>query len=274
MKKIDFGNIQKDFTKTLSLLEQKLRNDSSLRHWKRNTNRVVILNYFQVAKTYFDTLILICEYNTKLSISSPPITRAILENLFTIIYLFDDLDDRVFSFAKIIHRERKREIKEHKSFGYSTDKDQEFNESWEEYLNSTYSDLLPPNNDWENNNERFLSPSCIVNSFKERSNKTFDFLDFINKRHYRVLSIDSHTEPWRIAKLTRILSNPDDEDLVIFKNVQIWLGFISILAIASEIEININYGIAEKLGKFWIQFSKYSNPANEIYERRYKDYFN
>ncbi len=274
MKEIDFSNIQKDFNKSLIDLEENLKNDKSLKFWKRNTNRVVVLNYFQLAKKHLESLMLICEYNTSLTITSPPIVRTIYEILLIIIFLFDDLDNRVFSLAKTIHRERKREIECFDKLGYPTNKKEEFNKSWEEYLQELYVDLIPDNFDWTENNERFPQPNQILNSFEKTSPKTHSFLEFMQKRHYRVFSIDSHIEPWRIAKLTRALNGTDEETILELKNEQIWFGFLFSLAIATEIEINLKYGQEKNLLNLWIIFSDLCNPAKEIYEQRYKSLLN
>lgn len=159
MKEIDFSNIQKDFNKSLIVLEEKLKNDKSLTFWKRNTNRVVILNYFQIAEKCLESLLLVCEYNTNLSITSPPIVRSIYEILLIIIYLLDDLDNKIFSLAKTIHCERKRETEYYREFGYSTNDKEEFNESWKEYLQEFYVDLIPTDFNWATNNEQFPKPS-------------------------------------------------------------------------------------------------------------------
>ncbi|MEK7723780.1 MAG: DUF5677 domain-containing protein [Acidobacteriota bacterium] len=271
MKTMDFGHIQKEFNETLENIENSLKNDVSLSFWKRNTNRVIILNYFQIAKIYFDSLILICELNTKLSISSPAISRSILEMLFSTIYLLSDIDLKVFSLAKTIHRERMREIKELEKLNYDMTYEKEFNNSWSDYLENLYSDLLPANFDWTTNSERFPTLTKITDIFKVISPKTNKFLDFLLVRHYRVLSIDSHIEAWRIAKLTRTLNGEDDGTLLQYKNEQLWFGFVFILAIASEIEANLKYGNREKLTYFWTLFSELCNPAKEIYELRYKE---
>lgn len=92
----------------------------------------------------------------------------------------------------------------------------------------------------------------------------------MQKRHYRAFSIDSHTEPWRIAELTRALNGNDEETILELKNQQIWFGFLFLLAIATEIETNLKYGQDKILLNLWLIFSDLCNPAKEIYERRYK----
>ena len=113
---------------------------------------------------------------------------------------------------------------------------------------------------------------------------TADFLSFLDDWFYKALSGQSHLNAQGLVQrgmfftgrdMMSILSDKANEiiekELVRFRNEQIWISIILILALSSEIEMHFSYGLDQRLKYVWGLIVNYNDQAKDLYERRYKN---
>jgi len=214
------------------------------------------------------------------SISVPPLNRTILDNLFTMIFVMEDLPSRCEWFFKADWSETRIELKRHEAeYGHLPE--------WREWLArlTAYSDggiafagvshaeIAEPSSI-----PRWPNPGRMVNyqvSSKSPLPPTRVFLKYLNDWFYADLSQQSHLGGSGLMKRAGGLikdyrKNPEAErELRRYKNSQVGETIALVLALASEMEAHLNFGLREKAQYVWGVVTPYIVVAKELHEKRY-----
>jgi len=217
-------------------------------------------------------------------ISVPPLNRTILDNLFTIIFVLEDLPTRCAWYFKADWRETRLELERHKAeYGHLTE--------WQEWLAkmTAYSDIgvsiagistseaaaplsIP----------RWPNPGAMVNfeiSSKSPLPPSRAFLKYLNDWFYADLSQQSHLGGSGLTKRAGALvndyrKNPETEaNLRRYRNSQVGQTVALILALASELEAYFNFGLRERVQYLWGVVTPYIVVTKELFDQRYAALF-
>lgn len=265
----------KEISKLVTDVFNNIKQDVSLTFWRTSYGKDTILKYFQISYNYFRSILCISEtQDESLILSLTPLTRASFEILFLILYLMDDFEERTLKLAKILDRERKRELD---CYGkYYSDKSE-----WENYISNQRIKL--PNFQKSIENEFSQLGNNLINwekgtkfpGFKEMKNElknieTKNFFEWLHELHYPQLSNTSHPEPSAVALFSAINHQNGKEVQEDRKNFIIWLSLLTLVSLISEIEIKLNYGLKPNLISLWHKLEDSNFWAKEFYERRYQ----
>lgn len=284
MKDSNIQFINQEFQSILNETIDKIEQDSSLSFWKTPFGKDFIFRNLQLACIHLRAISVLKENDDEtLIISAVPITRAISESLFVLIYVFEDFKDRTCDFAKSLVREEKRAIRIFNE--RYLNKSDEWNkwivdnpvklEKIQKRLESEFSSLGITNFDWDNDKNRFPRLSKIKESFPETSS-TRQFLNFLDDIYNRELSGFSHSESQAIAFLDAFLHKNGKAVRESFKAKTFGLSYVVVLSFLTEIEINLQYGLKEKLKDIWVNLTNIpeTDIAKEFFEMRYQNLLN
>ena len=284
MEDSNIQSIRQEFENTLIGTINNINQDNSLSFWKTSFGKDFVLRSSQSVYINFKAISILAENEDEaLIISAVPITRAISESLFALIYVFEEFEARTFDFAKSFVREGKRELRIFNE--RYLNKSEEWNnwivgkpvklEKIQKRLESEFSLLGFTNFDWDNDRNRFPRLSKIKESFPENS-PTRQFLDFLDDIYNRELSGFSHSESQAVAFLGAFLHKNGKSIRESFKAKTIGLSFVVVLSFLTEIEINLQYGLKEKLKDIWVNLTNIpeTDVAEEFYEMRYQTLLN
>jgi len=213
------------------------------------------------------------------SISVPPLVRTILDHVFTVVFLFQDLPERTIWYYKSgwreLHDEHQRMLKK-----YSSDPD------WGEWFRKKEDLLKDIKKSWGITPEEEKDPKKIkwwpnpgqMKSHKNLSKDRRDYLTYLNDWYYRELSAASHLSWPGLASRASHLLNPNMEEqkrvLNKFRSDCAMRTITLIIALISEIQIECNYDdFAKRVKYLWGILNAYWGEAKEIYESRYEGLF-
>lgn len=272
----DFNQLDnKAFGELVTDVFDLIRQDTSLTFWKTSYGKHTTLKYFQISYNYFRSILCISETkDEQLILSLTPLTRASFEILFLILYLMDDFEKRTLKLAKILDRERKRELDCYEKY-YSGKPE------WENYISnqriklpnfqenieSEFSQLGNNSIDWKKGT-KFPGFKNMKDDLENTETK--NFFEWLHELHYSQLSNTSHPEPSAVALFSAIEHQNGKEIGKDRKNFNIWLSLLTLLSIISEIEIKLNYGLKLRLNNLWNELKDSNFWAKEFYERRYQ----
>jgi hypothetical protein len=214
-------------------------------------------------------------------ISSPPLIRTILDNLFTLLFVFEDLPSRCDWYFKSDWREWRRELNRNQA-------EPELDEYAEEWIGrfQAFSDAgIPLHN---------ISPSEVENpdsmqswpppasmatwKYKPSSGEPHPrpFLQYLHDWFYIDLSQQSHLSGGGLAKRAGVLlhgKNDPTRDSAFAKCRAMLFGqtFALTLALASEIEVYFSFGLREKVKYLWTLGNSTFGITRELYKNRYAD---
>jgi len=213
------------------------------------------------------------------SASVPPLVRTIVDSVFTIIFLLEDLPGRCAWYYKAGWREAKLELDRLTGeYGHLSEWSAWLSQysSWVDAGRETfqitadeaaYPSTIPP---WPN-------PGKMPNYGIGRGPlpPTRQFLCYLNDWFYRDLSQQSHLSAHGLMKRGGFLLLPESQGndterrLAKFRSDQAFTTIILLLALTSEIEAGIRFGLDHRFKYVWGILVGYSEVAKELYERRY-----
>ncbi|HBB94189.1 MAG TPA: hypothetical protein DC054_02250 [Blastocatellia bacterium] len=117
---------------------------------------------------------------------------------------------------------------------------------------------------------------------KTASQDTLDYIEYVNDWLYRELSGQTHLNVSGITLRgvhfstaeAKLVFGDDweakrNEKLEEYRQEQVWLSIILMLAIVSEIEGHFNFGRNQKAREVWTILCKYSDYALDLWDARY-----
>jgi hypothetical protein len=215
-------------------------------------------------------------------LSVPPLNRAILDNLFTVIFVLEDLPARCLWYHKASWREERIELDRYRTeYGKLED--------WQEWLSrlTAHSDL--------GIKMLGLSPSEIAQPSRKIARwpnaggmvmyslgpavplpPTRAFMKYLNDWFYADLSQQAHLGGTGLMKRATALirdRNDPEREAALTKNKYTWLGqsIALILAISSELEAYFHFGLRERINYLWGVAGSAIVVAKEMREHRYAE---
>lgn len=276
---LDFGVIKDDLDSLFLAVENKIE-----REWPPHLSTIkgsqtVFLLLMKVATVTYKTIRYVCadkpkdlarklEYCTSVT----PMIRSILDSLFTVIFLFEDLPHRCEWYHKSGWRELKEKLERYRSeYGGQSEWDKFF-ESFERLVEFTKTDweISPQEAEQLKSIEYWPLPSQMVRSASSEQNK--EFLSYLLDWFYRELSQDAHLS-WpglAVRSIFHVQGEEAQRALEKFKSDCVFITITLVIAIASEIEANLSFGLAERIRYLWGILCEYRGEALTLYEKRYE----
>jgi hypothetical protein len=282
---LDFKLVERPLDMLLAALANKIE-----REWPRQPRikgaRELFLITTKISEVTYRSVRWICAdkprdpfRRVEYSISVPPLNRTILDSIFTVVFLLEDLMNRCDWYFKAGWRDEKLEYPRHLSeYGSLTE--------WQYWLTrfAAHCDagivelgisarevaepkLIDP---WPNPGRmvRYGINGATLPPSRQ-------YLQYLNDWFYRDLSTQSHLGALGLMKRGGFLLNYDPHDpqtearLQKFKHNQIGVTLTLVLALASEIEAYFNFGLAERARYVWAILLDAIPLSKELYEKRY-----
>ena len=281
---IDFRIIAKEIDRLLTAFK-----NSTLREWPTKWNgllgaALLVQGSIRVAATTYDLIRFVCKDKQyyrdpwqKLDFVTavPPLTRSILDILFALVFLFDDVSTNSERFIQGGWREMCEET-ERMRREYSS------NPKWQQYLGERAGRMeemrslrnLPPCGDQALKSFFWPHPGQMRNAVP-LSVERKEFLNYLNDWYYKEFSAADHLSfPGLLMRGSPLMWHEDDEAPELKLNVLRSYFFTTtitlVMAILSEVQIEAGFGHANNLKYVWRILTDIDNPK-EIYDLRYKD---
>lgn len=285
--KLDFGVFREPFDNLLTATANKLEREWPADRSSHPESGTVLRLLVLVSDNTFRTMRYFCadkppDPSRKLeyALTAPPLARTILDALFTVIFLFEDLSKRTDWYHKAGWRKMREE---HDRIRASTGGGQEH---WPEYIREHQAVVEDFRTEWNVSEEEASNPrkkipywptpaQMVANA--DTSADRREFMTFLEGWFYRHLSQDSHlTWPGLSRRGGHFLydraSQPVARDMLVkYKSDTLGTAAVLLLAIASEIEAELGFGLAERANYVWGILTPYMPDAREIYDKRYAE---
>ena len=262
------------------------------REWPSSVSReggthIVFHSFVLVADTTYRTIIWICAEKPDLVgrdpqfvLSVPPLARTILDQLFTVCFLSEDIEGRSFSYFKAGWREiKEKDIRERQR--YSSE------QNWENILGSNVHLLsmlgeLAKLTDAERAThsliKRFPNPGRMHEQCTSSSLK--DYLIFLNDWYYKQSSQESHLSatglitrafPQVLVHSGLIPEQSHQEHLDKARSSSVVTSVTLTVALLSEIQGVLKFpSIFQELSYLWTLLGKHWKDPEDLYKRRYQ----
>lgn len=290
-EEFNFGLVKDELRSVLSALLEFLN-----RQWPTGDQFVegakeTLIPYVQISFNTFETIIFVCSdvddgsnRQELFSVAVSPLTRSLLESLFSIVYLLDDLNEKVVEFDKALFKEQTKFLKWAKSQYANIP-------NWERYFEEkskrleTFAQFLIDRGELKEGEMENLDTirdfprvSKVKKRLKSKESPVVPFLEYLDDLHYRELSFHSHLEPSGIIELQPIFAGTDkrvaDDMVSDIRSKQVYLAVAFVLSIASEIEFCFNFGLRQRLSYLWVLLNSANDLSEEIYSLRYQALLN
>lgn len=209
------------------------------------------------------------------ALSAGPLARTILDALFTLLFLLEDLNERVPWFMKCGWREVVEELERARTQHGDDPKWQYYIEGLTEFAEeSKHSEFeITPDEEREPKKIPYWPiPNQMIP--RVQADDVRRFMEYLRDWFYRQLSQDSHLS-WRgLARRAGYLlldRSPlqKEWDLPKQKSDVLMTTVVLLLAMMSEIELFFGYGAGARLKFVWNVINPYFQQGGEIYDLRY-----
>jgi hypothetical protein len=231
-----------------------------------------------VAQNTYRTIVFICSEEQEagrrleFSLSCTPLLRTILDSVFSIVYLLQDVPVRTTQFYRGGWREMREELDRY-SGKYGTDP------NWSEWIakltgvvDGLKADLgISPAE--EANLRKAIQYWPIPSQMLRDSGLDTDrrtFLEYLTDWFYRELSADSHLSMTGLARRSVALLEDKTECLIKHRSDCVMVAAILLLALLSEIQLEAQWpDIKPRLEYVWTILGSLWDVGKEIYDMRY-----
>lgn len=206
-----------------------------------------------------------------------PISRSILDVLFTITVVLEDVPAQSRRYFKAGWRENAEELARHQA-KYGT------NPSWQKWLAEFQAQLATCVPLYEITQEEQSDPSKIPywpipgRALKDRSISapTRDRLQYLNDWFYKSLSAHIHVSmPGLVMRTAALLPTQDEEHRrwLLGKQIsdQALVSSLLVLAFVSEIELHFHFGLAARIQYVWGILKPFAGMALELSDPWYSE---
>jgi hypothetical protein len=215
------------------------------------------------------------------SISVPPLNRTILDNLFTLIFVFEDLPKRCEWYFKADWRESRLELNRYQA-AYGADP------NWQDWIGrlTAYCDsgisllgLSPTEIAQPRKIPYWPNPGKMPNygsNSTSVASPVRQFLRYLHDWFYADMSQQSHLGGSGLAKRAGVLLHPEraaerDAAFVKSKRANVGQTVALMLALATEIEVYFDFGLRERVNYVWGLATLGLAIAKELYDKRYAE---
>lgn len=247
-----------------------------------NDPRLLVHGSVVVSVTNYQLIRFLCRdkfidpYQTRKFVTAiPPLTRSILDSLFALVFLFDDVPAKAAMFAKGGWRKLCEETER-------IQRDYSSNPKWIEALKQREEKMeemrtargLPPCGAETAKLPFWPTPGQMIRS-RDLSDERKRYLTYLNDWYYRDLSSSAHLSfPGLILRSKPLFTWLEDDqsreaDLKFLRAVFLTQTICLLLALLSEVQIEAGFAFADRLKYIWRIMVEHFDVAKEIYELRY-----
>ncbi len=276
-KVLDFKVIGQQLDEALEALKNLID-----RNWPRQYDipgaRALFLTMIKVAINTYQSVRFLAADSPKNSapplefaLSIPPLTRSLLDQLFAVVFLTEDLTTRTLWYYKAGWREAKEAYDRYKA-KYGED------QKWAHWLTLNGEFLESIRTEWGVSNEEAADLNRIkywpIPSQMKAQAKDREFLTYLDDWFYKTLSQDAHLSfPGLAHRGAALLIKPGEErtaQLEKRKSQAVFTTVTIVLALASEMEHLLQFGLGGRLAFVWGVLVKYWEEAEDLYRMRYE----
>jgi AraC-like DNA-binding protein len=235
-----------------------------------------------VSANTYRTIVYICadtpesiERKLEYGLSATPLARTLLDALFAVVYLFDDPRARPEDFFRGGWREMFEEnARYHAAYGhdpswaaFAVEHDRQLREV-ETLVGISAAERANPSSV-----AYWPTPALMKKRIAAADRKRF--LDYMNDWFMREMSQDTHMSWPGLLRRFRPMTAPAaggvrEELLKKWKSDAVGTSIALMLSLMSEIEIELRYGLADRLKYVWGVMNQYYLISKEIYDFRYE----
>ncbi len=243
--------------------------------------KVILLGTVKITENTYRSIRYLCADRPKsvarkleFAVSVPPLARTILDSVFNVVYLFDDLDHRLEWYHKSGWREAYEEYLRYRDrYGHDP--------AWKEYLGWQKAFADYAREQWDITDDEVSNVKSIQwwpNPGKMARDPHVSqdrrcYLRYLNDWFYKTLSADSHLSwPGFARRSGHFLNNDEEKRLNLLRKYKsdCVTGTISlVLSLLSEIECEFKFGRAQRLKEVWATLGEVVLETKELYEFRY-----
>jgi hypothetical protein len=289
---LDYGVIGEKFGNLLTAISNLLEREPRYQHV--NSAPILFVQLFRNAiNTYRTVFYIIADSpkdplrDPKFSLSLPPLTRKLYEQLMMFFFLLEDVPAMVPYIFKTGYTERRREM-DHAMKYHRTDPD------WKPYmdqlqhlidgLETGYKVTAKEKKDPVQFIGRGPTPGGLIKLLKNNRPKAtcIDFMEYIQSWIYRELSGQAHLSIVEVvetgffflredaeARFGRTWEKEVEERLEQYRQNQLITAITLLLAIATEVDVHFKYNHTEKLKFVWTVLNEHSDMTKDFWDRRY-----
>ena len=207
------------------------------------------------------------------AISVPPLARTLVDTLFNIVFLFENPGAHIRWYWRSAWREYREDLDRYKE-SYGSDA------CWSEWISNFEKAVEKFREPWfveteaGANDVRYWPHPGQMLKAAELSAQGREFLRYLNDWFYKDLSRSSHLSGSglivRSFTLFEYPENPHrDDSLARVKGSSVFTVVTLFLAILSEIEGKLRFGLTPRMEYLWGLLKAYSEEARDLYEKRY-----
>jgi hypothetical protein len=254
--------------------------------------REFLLTTVKMADNSYRTIRYICadipkDPDRKLSyaISVPPLNRTILDSVFTVVFMLEELPSRSRWYLKAGWRALREELSRYKEQYEDSPQWQTWLANLEKLVQDGISiyGITPQEIADPKRIKRWPNPGRMPQYGVKSGTSlppTRQFLVFLNDWCYRELSSQAHLSFDGVLRVGALLlrdtllhdqkDHLEETGLPRFKSSQIGRTLTLVLALLSEIEAYFSFGSRQKLRYLWTILGSYCLESKEVYEKRYQ----
>lgn len=214
-------------------------------------------------------------------LSVPPLNRTILDNLFTVLFVLEDLPGRCAWYHRAAWREERLEFDRYMAEYGDLPEWQEWLGRLKAHLNFGVSFLGLTPQDVANPSKMRAWPNAgAMPSYRQSSKAPVppgrSFMKYLDDWFYKDLSQQAHLGGTGLMKRASVLlydRHDPERERALKKNNYFWWGqtITLTLALASELEAFFDFGLRERLQYIWGLTVPVVVVAKEVYEKRYAE---
>lgn len=294
--------IKDPFNELIATTYNLLEREWPARYAGLKDGQMVLMQYFGLAVTHFRTISFVCAdvndgavRSPRFALSVPPINRAILEIVFSVVYLLQDLPVHTKHYYRAAWRAEQESLKRHLEF-YRKRYGGKGKPRWDAYIANRTEKLAKMEvvmkiTPAEKADLNLIPRWPKMRQLRQRlrnSPAVLAYLEYLDDWFYDQLSSYSHGEPMGLGQMglhflgieeLKAIAREDregverklDEKIVEFRTTQVWMAVTLIMSLISEIQVNFCYDILkERLLYVWAVINEYSDISREVYEERYE----
>jgi len=291
---MDYKLIQDTLEKLMEATANLLEREWPKHYQHVDSSRVVFFHSLRIAINTYNTIFFIIadeEYFGRrkvYALSLPPLVRTLFEQLIAFIFLIQDIPTYIPWLFRTGYNEDRIQLAHVQKY-HGADP------AWTDYIDHLKKKIVAEEATGYLSAQEIKTPDMIgrwptpgrmhkrlVRDGKA-SQDTLDFIEYINDWLYRELSGQTHLNVSGFS-LRGIHFGIDEAKLVFgddwekkraekleeYRQKQVWLAMVLMLAIVSEIEGHFLFGRNERARYLWTIFNKHSDFALDFWEARYK----
>jgi hypothetical protein len=214
-------------------------------------------------------------------LSAPPLNRTILDSLFSMIFVFEDLPARCLWYHKAAWREQRLELERYRAeYGALP--------NWRDWLEKLTALCDFGVGLFQISPQEVANPKSIPSWRNAGAMATYGvsasaplppnraFMQYLNDWYYADLSQQAHLGGQGMMKRSSPLLHErksTEREATLNKNKYTWIGqaITLTLALASEVEAYFQFGLQTELSYLWGVTAPVIVVAQEVYEKRYAE---